>query len=84
MAEVELQSELMTYADRFVSIISQAFEDFETLKPKPQARQIILSDLVYSLSAVSTIAAEPNPIHPILISSQQRKSKTSYGTALTE
>jgi hypothetical protein len=36
-------------------------EDFETLKPKPQARQVILSDLVYSLSSVYTIAAEPNP-----------------------
>ena len=61
MTEVELQSELMSYADRFASIITQAFEDFETLKPKPQARQFILSDLVYSLSAVYTIAAEPNP-----------------------
>ena len=61
MTEVELQSELMSYADRFASIITQAFEDFETLKPKPQARQFILSDLVYSISAVYTIAAEPNP-----------------------
>jgi len=61
MTEVELQSELMSYADRFASIITQALEDFETLNPKPQARQIILSDLVYSISAVYTIAAEPNP-----------------------
>jgi hypothetical protein len=61
MTEVELQSELMSYADRFVSIITQALEDFETLKPKPQARQVILHDLVYSISSVYTIAAEPNP-----------------------
>ena len=61
MTEVELQSELMSYADRFASIITQALEDFETLNPKPQARQVILSDLVYSISAVYTIAAEPNP-----------------------
>jgi hypothetical protein len=61
MTEVELQSELMSYADRFASIITQALEDFETLNPPPQARQIILSDLVYSLSSVYTIAAEPNP-----------------------
>jgi hypothetical protein len=61
MTEVELQSELMSYADRFASIITQAMEDFETLNPKPQARQVILSDLVYSQSAVYTIAAEPNP-----------------------
>ncbi|MBT8363722.1 MAG: hypothetical protein KJP23_03390, partial [Deltaproteobacteria bacterium] len=61
MTEVELQSELMSYADRFASIITQALEDFETLNPKPQARQVILSDLVYSISSVYTIAAEPNP-----------------------
>jgi len=61
MTEVELQSELMSYADRFASIITGAFEDYETLNPKPQARQVILSDLVYSLSSIYTIAAEPNP-----------------------
>ena len=61
MTEVELQSELMSYADRFASIITQALEDFETLNPQPQARQFILSDLVYSLSSVYTVAAEPNP-----------------------
>ncbi len=61
MTEIELQSELMSFADRFASIITQALEDFETLNPQPQARQVILSDLVYSLSSVYTIAAEPNP-----------------------
>jgi hypothetical protein len=61
MTEVELQSELMSYADRFASIISQAFEDFDALKPKSDVRQVILGDLAYSLSAVYTIAAEPNP-----------------------
>jgi hypothetical protein len=61
MTEVELQSELMSYADRFASIITQSLEDFETLTPTPQARHVILSDLVYSQSAVYTIAAEPNP-----------------------
>jgi hypothetical protein len=61
MTEVELQSELMSYADRFASIITQALEDFETLNPTSQARQVILSDLVYSISSVYTIAAEPNP-----------------------
>jgi hypothetical protein len=61
MTEVELQSELMSYADRFASIITQSLEDFETLKPSPAARQVILSDLVYSISSMYTIAAEPNP-----------------------
>jgi len=61
MTEVELQSELMSYADRFASIMSQAFEDFDALKPRFQTRNFILNDLTYSQSAVSTIAAEPNP-----------------------
>jgi len=61
MTEVELQSELMSYADRFASIITQSFDDYENLKPKPEAYRIILSDLVYSISSVYTIAAEPNP-----------------------
>ena len=61
MTEVELQSELMSYADRFASIITQSLEDFETLKPSPEARQVILSDLVYSIWSMYTIAAEPNP-----------------------
>jgi len=51
----------MSYADRFASIITQALEDYETLNYPPQARQVILSDLVYSLSSVYTFAAEPNP-----------------------
>jgi len=61
MTEIELQSELMSYTDRFASIITQAFEDYEDLKPKPKARQFILSDLVFSISSMYTIAAEPNP-----------------------
>ena len=43
MTEVELQSELMSYADRFASIITQAFEDYENYKPRPEARQFILA-----------------------------------------
>jgi len=61
MTEVELQSALMGYADRFASIISGAFEDFDTLKPTPQARHSIMSDVVYSMSSMYTIAAAPNP-----------------------
>ena len=38
MTEIELQSELMSYADRFASIITQSLEDFENLKPSPTAR----------------------------------------------
>ena len=49
------------YADRFVSILAQALEDFEELNPSTEARRKILDDLVYSMSAVYTVAAEPNP-----------------------
>jgi hypothetical protein len=61
MTEVELQSELMSYADRFASIITQSLEDYENLKPSAEARQFVMSDLVYSISSVYTIAAQPNP-----------------------
>ena len=61
MTEVELQSELMSYADRFVSIMTQALEDYETSNPPAQAHRVILMDLVYSQSSVYTIAAEPHP-----------------------
>ena len=61
MTEIELQSELMSYADRFASIIIQVFEDFDATKPRADVRHFILSDLLYSLSAVYTVAADPNP-----------------------
>jgi len=61
MTEVALQSELMSYADRFASMMTQAVEDFDTFKPDPETRYFIMGDAVYSISAVFTIAAEPNP-----------------------
>lgn len=61
MTEVALQSELMSYADRFASVMTQAVEDFDTFKPDPETRHFIMADGVYSISAVYTIAAEPNP-----------------------
>ena len=61
MTEVALQSELMSYADRFASVMTQAIEDFDTFKPDPETRHFIMGDGVYSISAVYTIAAEPNP-----------------------
>jgi hypothetical protein len=61
MTEIELQSELMSYADRFASIMAQSFEDFDALKPSPEARRFILDDMVHSISSMFTTAAEPNP-----------------------
>jgi len=61
MTEIELQSELMSYADRFASTFILAFQNFDALKPTPEARREIMGDTLYTLSAVLTIAAGPNP-----------------------
>jgi len=61
MTEIELQSELMSYADRFASIMAQSFEDFDALKPSPEARRFVLDDMVHAIASVFTTAAEPNP-----------------------
>jgi hypothetical protein len=61
LTEVELQSELMAYADRFASISAQAIDDFLRGGPTPEARFVVLGDAVYSASAAYTIAADANP-----------------------
>jgi len=61
MTEIELQSELMSYADRFASILAQSFEDFDALGPSPESRRFVLDDMVHAISSAFTTAAEPNP-----------------------
>ena len=61
MTEVEFQSELMNFSDRFASLITGRFENYETTKPPPQARQFIRNDLVFSMSSMYTTATGPNP-----------------------
>ena len=61
MTEIELQSELMSYADRFASILAQSFEDFDGLTPSPEARRFVLDDMVHAIASAFTTAAEPNP-----------------------
>jgi len=61
MTEIELQSELMSYADRFASIMAQSFETFDALKPSPESRRFVLDDMVHAVSSTFTSAAEPNP-----------------------
>ena len=61
LTEVELQSELMAYADRFASISAQAIDDFLRSGPTPEARFAVSGDAVYSASAAYTIAADANP-----------------------
>jgi hypothetical protein len=61
MTEIELQSELMSYADRFASILAQSLEDFDALGPSPESRRFVLDDIVHAMSSAFTTAAEPNP-----------------------
>jgi hypothetical protein len=61
MTELELQSNLMSFADRSASILIAALEEFEEEGPTLEARKFVMSDISYTLSAVYTTAAEPNP-----------------------
>ena len=61
ITELELQSNLMSFADRSASILISALEEFDAKDPTPEARKFVMSDISYCLSAVYTVAAEPNP-----------------------
>ena len=61
MTEAELQSEMMSFADRFASIILQSLEDFDELSPPFEQRRIIQRNGVYSVASAITIAAESDP-----------------------
>lgn len=58
---IELQSELMSYADRFGMIMFSAFDSFNARSPSAEARFFVQGDLVYAASSVFTTAALPNP-----------------------
>jgi hypothetical protein len=62
----ELQSEIMSFADRFGAVLWQAFEDFESHSPPIAARSIALGDTVYSISSAFIIASNPNPAIALL------------------
>ena len=61
MTEAELQSQVMSYADRFASIISTALGAYDDLAPLAENRRIVLSTVTYAISAAYTIAAESDP-----------------------
>ena len=61
MSETELQSELMSYADRFASLIAGGYDQYLATNPTSQERQFIQGDVVFSLSSIFTLAAGPNP-----------------------
>ena len=61
MTQEELQAAVISYANRFIATVGQAAFRFEEKLPTPEARLIASARKVYSLSAVTEIAAGPNP-----------------------
>lgn len=59
--DVDLQLELMSYADRYAAVLAQAIDDVERLGPPPETRRAIVADVVFSAAAAFTIAADPEP-----------------------
>ncbi len=61
MTEAELQSQVMSFADRFTSIISQSFDNYAELSPPIENHRIVLGNTAYSMASAYTIAAETDP-----------------------
>ena len=61
MTVIELQSELMSYADSLESYLYQSFRHFDASDPDINTRRMVLDDIVYSMAAAFTIAGQPNP-----------------------
>jgi len=61
MTPEELQSAVISYANRFISSVGQAAFQFEEELPTPEARLVAARRKVYTLSAITEIAAGPNP-----------------------
>lgn len=61
MTQEELQSAVISYANRFIATVGQAAFRFENKLPTPEARLIAAARKVYSVSAVTEIAAGSNP-----------------------
>jgi len=61
VTEAELQLELMSYGDRYASIVAQALDDSERMGSSPETRRAIAAEVVYTAAAAFTIAAEPEP-----------------------
>ena len=66
ITEVELQSKLMSFADRFFTKIVQAFKDYDAKAPSPQRRRIVVGDTTYAMASAFTIATETNPAVALL------------------
>jgi hypothetical protein len=59
--EAQLQSHVMSFADRFVSILITALQNYDTRKPSKKDRYEVRELITYSLSNGYIIAAESDP-----------------------
>ena len=59
--EAQLQSHVMSFADRFAAIMSTVIAQFENLKPPVKTRYEVLELITFSLSHAYIIAGESDP-----------------------
>jgi hypothetical protein len=61
LTEAQLQSHLMSFADRFASILDTAISRFENLNPSEKSRYEVLELMTFSLHHAFIIAGESDP-----------------------
>jgi len=61
ITEAELQSHVMSFADRFAAIMVTSFDEFETKKPTEKDRHKVLAMVTHSISNAYIIAGESDP-----------------------
>ena len=61
MTEAQLQSHVMSFADRFASIMSTVIAQFEKQNPTGKTRYMVLELITFSLSHAYIIAGESDP-----------------------
>ena len=61
LTEAQLQSHLMSFADRFASILDTAIAKFENLNPSGKSRYEVLELMTFSLHHAFIIAGESDP-----------------------
>ncbi len=61
ITEAELQSHVMSFADRFAAIMVKSSDEFETREPSRKNRHAVLAMVTYSMSNAFIIAGESDP-----------------------
>ena len=66
LTEAQLQSHLMSFADRFASLLDTAIAKFENLNPSGKSRYEVLELMTFSLHHAFIIAGESDPYVALL------------------